>query len=184
VEGVLNLWELYDAHQGPLRRFVLSYVRNPSVADDLVNETFLRALEKKEQLADLKKARAWLFRIAANLCMDHFRSGKKEILGGEIFAEPRPAPDLNLEKQSECNEMSLCVQEKLDLIPEQSKTVLILFDVMGFSHKEIAEILDDREGTVKVRLHRARQQLKQVLEQDCTFERDDRDVLICEPKES
>ena len=76
------------------------------------------------------------------------------------------------------------LQEKMMKLSQQARTVLILFDVMEFSHQEIAEILDIEAGAVKVRLHRARKKFKEILEQECSFEKDERSVLVCEPKES
>ena len=77
--------------------------------------------------------------------------------------------------------MSACVQDKIRLLPESYQTVLVLFDLMEFNHQEIAEILDISIENVKVRLHRARRKLKTILEEECRFELDDRNVLICEP---
>jgi RNA polymerase sigma-70 factor (ECF subfamily) len=54
--------------------------------------------------------------------------------------------------------------------------------VVGFKQKEIAEILDISVSNVKIRLHRARKKFKSILEENCTFEKDDRNVLVCEPK--
>jgi RNA polymerase sigma-70 factor (ECF subfamily) len=70
----------------------------------------------------------------------------------------------------------------MDLLPESQRTVIELFDVLGFAQKEIAEILDITVENVKVRLHRARKNLKVILEKKCAFERDERDVLVCVPK--
>ena len=77
--------------------------------------------------------------------------------------------------------MSACVQDKIRLLPESYQTVLVLFDLMEFSHQEIAEILDTSVENAKVRLHRARKKLKTILEEECRFEVDDRNVLICDP---
>ncbi len=79
--------------------------------------------------------------------------------------------------------MGQCVQNHMNLLPESPRTVLILFEVMDFSHQEIADILGIRVENVKVRLHRARKRLKAILEEKCTFQRDERNVLICEPVE-
>jgi len=58
-----------------------------------------------------------------------------------------------------------------------------LFDVDGFTHKEIAEILDIDVSNVKVRLHRARKKMRIILNENCKFERDDRNVFVCIPNE-
>ena len=67
------------------------------------------------------------------------------------------------------------------MLPESYQTVLVLFDLMDFSHTEVAEIMDISVENVKVRLHRARKKLKAVLEKECRFEIDERSVLVCDP---
>lgn len=62
------------------------------------------------------------------------------------------------------------------------RTVLVLYDAMDFSHKEISGILDIKVDNVKVRLHRARKKMKTILKEKCTFERDERNVLVCDPQ--
>ena len=78
--------------------------------------------------------------------------------------------------------MSICVQNQMLLLPENYRTVIWLFDVLGFSLKEIADILGLSVENVKVRLHRARKQFKSILRQKCSFEKDERNVLVCDPK--
>ena len=84
-------------------------------------------------------------------------------------------------KELEQLQMGACVQEQINLLPEPQRIVLILYDFMGFKHVEIAEILDITKENAKVRLHRARKNLKTILEEKCTFEMDERNVLVCEP---
>ena len=79
--------------------------------------------------------------------------------------------------------MSQCVQDKVNLLPESLRSVLIFADVMEFSHQEIANFLGLSVENVKVRVHRARKKLKKILEEKCTFEVDERNVLVCEPVE-
>jgi hypothetical protein len=68
------------------------------------------------------------------------------------------------------------------LLPENYRTVIWLFDVLGFTLKEIADILELSVENVKIRLHRARKKFKSILNQKCSFEKDERNVLVCEPK--
>jgi RNA polymerase sigma-70 factor (ECF subfamily) len=77
--------------------------------------------------------------------------------------------------------MGSCVRDKVDLLPQNLRTVLILHDFSELTHKEIAEVLDLEVGTVRVTLHRARRRLREILEEDCSFETDERGVLVCEP---
>ena len=77
--------------------------------------------------------------------------------------------------------MSRCVQDQLHLLPEAQRSVILFADVMDFSHQEIANILGLTVENVKVRLHRARKKFKAILEEKCTFEVDERNVLVCDP---
>ena len=79
--------------------------------------------------------------------------------------------------------MSRCVQDQLNLLPESMRSVLIFADVMDFTHQEISDILGLTVENVKVRVHRARKKMKDILKEKCTFEVDERNVLICEPVE-
>ena len=176
---------IYDRFYDPIRGFIRARIRDPWQADDLAQEAFLRARRHLDTLRDPGKIKPWLFRIAYNTCQDHYRSkdnrrGTLVPLDGEIdIAEPRRSETL-FEQQ----EMSDCMQEKILLLPNSYRTVLWLFDVLGFTHQEIADVLDITEGNVKVRLHRARKKMKSILEEHCQFERDDRDVFVCLRKEN
>jgi RNA polymerase sigma-70 factor (ECF subfamily) len=159
------------------------------VADDLIQETFLKIERNLKSLKDPSKISSWIFRIAYNLCQDHFRqlrrSHREERIDQEEMKEFKEAfiqkgPDI--QKELEQRQMGECVQGQINLLPESLRTVIILFDVMDFSHQEIADILSVRVENVKVRLYRARKKLKSILEQKCSFERDERNVLVCEPK--
>jgi RNA polymerase sigma-70 factor (ECF subfamily) len=178
----MDIFEVYDHHYDRVRRFILATVKDDWVADDLVQETFVRAQKNLDSLRDASKLSSWLFGIAYNLCMDHFRrlksSGWSEVLDVNEMEIPEEAL---IQKELEQQQMGKCVQEQMQLLPESLRTVLILFDTMDFSHEAIAEVLGISVENAKVRLHRARKRLRSILEEKCTFEMDERNVLTCEP---
>lgn len=178
----MNFWDIYHNYYERVKKFILALVKDEWVADDLIQETFIKVQKNLGQLKDETKLSSWIFKIAYNLCHDHFRkmnrsskwdqklSENKEILSEPLF-----------QKEFEQHQMGACVQDKIRQLPEKYQTVLVLFDLMEFSHQEIAEILDLSVENVKIRLHRARRKLKTILEDACRFEVDDRNVLICDP---
>jgi RNA polymerase sigma-70 factor (ECF subfamily) len=180
----MEFWDIYDQYYPKIRRFILSLVRDQWVADDILQETFLKAQHNMDQLKDSSRLSPWIFCIAHNLCQDHFRKSKAGPREESLDQE-----DIHLfvggdiEKEMEQREMGECVQNQINLLPESLRTVLILFDVMEFTHQEIAETLGITVQNVKVKLHRARKKLKTILEEKCVFERDERDVLVCMPAE-
>ena len=178
----MDFWDIYYGYYARIKRFIFALAKDEWVADDLVQETFIKVQKNLNQLRDDSKMSSWIFKIAYNLCQDHFRntsqsSKREQVLCGkkEIFSEPL------FQKEFEQYQMGECVQDKIRLLSESYQTVLILFDLMEFSHQEIADILDSSVENVKVRLHRARKQLKTILEKECRFEVDERNVLICDP---
>lgn len=176
-------WDIYEEHYERVRRFIFLMAKDMWVAEDLLQETFVKVQKSLPQLNDKKKTSAWIFRIAFNICQDHFRnSGRKirqenSVQGIEILPYP-----LSSQKLLEQEQMSQCVQEQTKLLPESLRTPLLMFDVMGFSHREIADILDISVENTKVRLHRARNQLKAILKKKCRLEIDERNILVCEPR--
>lgn len=180
----LEFWEIYHQYYQPVRSFIAAMTRDDWAADDLAQETFLSAKQNLSSLREPDKLRPWLYRIARNKCLDHFRrvSASREQTDERAGEGADPKQNL-IQLQLERSEMSSCVQEMIDQLPEAYRTVLILFDLAGMSHQEIAEVLEDKEGTVKVRLHRARKALKEILARECTFEVDERNVLVCVPVE-
>ena len=179
----MDFLEIHDQFYQRIRKFILASVREESVADDLVQDTFIRIQENLDSVKDPSKVSSWIFKIAYNLCQDHFRSRKKSSSHEEIHDGLVNLQDTPLHKKVEQGEMSQCVQDKVNLLPESLRSVLIFADVMEFRHQEIANILGLSVENVKVRVHRARKQFKKILEEKCTFEVDERNVLVCEPVE-
>jgi len=178
----MDFWDIYHNHYERVRKFIFALVKDEWLADDLIQETFIKVQKNLNQLKDETKLSSWIFRIAHNLCQDHFRkrnlSSKREhipIEERQFFTIPV------IQTKFEQHQMGACVQDKIRLLPESYQTVLVLFDLMEFSHQEIAEIVGISVENVKVRLHRARKKLKTILEEECRFEIDERNVLICEP---
>jgi RNA polymerase sigma-70 factor, ECF subfamily len=178
----MDPWTLFDRFQQRIRNFILMTVRDPWVADDLTQDVFVRAMDRLNGLREPQKIESWLFKIAHNLCRDHFRTQGR-----------RPAPSMgpddicseeetDMAKALERHEMSACVQRQADKLPDNYRSVIWLFDQQGFSLQETADILGITVANTKVRLHRARRQLKSILQENCRFNRDERDVLVCTPR--
>ncbi len=177
----MNFLEIHDQFYERVKKFILASVRDESAADDLVQEAFMKIQENLDSVRDPAKVSSWIFRIAHNLCQDHFRARKKSSSHEEIHEGLVNLQETPVQKKMEQGEMSQCVQDQLNLLPESLRGVLILSDVMEFSQQEIADILGLTLENVKVRLHRARKKFKAILEDKCTFEVDERNVLVCEP---
>jgi RNA polymerase sigma-70 factor (ECF subfamily) len=153
----------------------LRLTRNPSDAEDLVQETYLRAYRGFGGFEEGTNLRAWLYRILTNTFINNYRAKKRrpdeseldEVedlylyrkLGGlEAASVGRSAEDELMDWFTDAE-----VKEAVEALPEQFRLAVLLADVEGFSYKEIAEILDVPIGTVMSRLHRGRKALQRRL---------------------
>ena len=177
----MDFSQVYDAHFHQIRTFILKMVGDEWIADDLSQETFIRVRKKLDGLRDFSKLKSWIFRIARNLCLDYFRSRVNKNTDLQISDAMPGDNQSNVQMKLEQNQMSSCVVDKIDLLPETLKEVLVLSEIEELNHQEIADILNINVGNVKVRLHRARRTMKEILQDNCRFERDERNVMICQP---
>jgi RNA polymerase sigma-70 factor (ECF subfamily) len=180
-------------HREAIHRYIRGIVRDAAVAEDLTQETLLRAHQKLATLEDPARLASWLYRIATNICYDRFRKApprdRIRSLDEEAVNDPArgQSSTLNdagprLDKVMEQQEMSACVQRYLADLPNSYRAVILLHDEANMTNPEIAEMLGVSLATVKIRVHRARERLRATLRQACSFSSDDRGVLVCEPK--
>lgn len=174
-----------ERYRPAVARYSRYLIRDAAEADDLVQETFLRAHQQRGTLKDTGALEGWLYQIAAHVSIDRMRqrvrSAARSIAKpAEDLAIPdrRPSP-LTIVQQTE---MSGCVQQYVATLSDPYRAVLLLHDADGLTAAEIAGLLELPLTTVKMRLHRARRRLQAALDEACAFGRDERDVFVCEPK--
>jgi len=160
---------------GQLYAAAMRMTRNPADAEDLVQETMLKAYRAYDTFQEGTNLKAWLYRILTNTYINRYRKAQRrptetdlgEVedlylyrrLGSEDTAEmSRSAEDQLLEGLVESD-----IKEAVEALPEHFRLPVLLADLEGFSYKEIAEILDIPIGTVMSRLHRGRKQLQRAL---------------------
>lgn len=169
-----------------ITRYIRYLFRGEQEAEDLTQETLLRAFQQQANLRDPAAMEGWIYRIATHICLDRLRQRKRTSdhhvdLPAEdlpIIDRVQPSP-FSVIQQSE---MSDCINRYVTELKDGYKAVVLLHDADGLTSEEIATLLHLPLTTVKMRLHRGRQRLKAALNSSCEFSRDDRGVLICEPK--
>ncbi len=181
-----NASVIFSGDYQRILRYIASMVKDTTEAEDLTQETFLRAYRRRDSLRDEGAQIAWLYRIATHVCYDRLRQyARRSPRESETDLDQVDVPEPNapsLQQTVERDEMSGCVQRYLTRLPDAYRAVILLHDMEGLTAAEIAPLLGQSLATVKIRLHRARQKLRIALEAGCAFSHDERSVLTCESK--
>jgi RNA polymerase sigma-70 factor, ECF subfamily len=167
--------ELASPYMSALYAAALRMTRNPSDAEDLVQETYLRAYRGFGGFREGTNLKAWLYRILTNTFINQYRAKKRrpdqvdldDVEDFYIFRRLGGLEAADAERTAETEALESMpddeVKQALESIPEQFRMAVILADIEGFSYKEIADILDVPIGTVMSRIHRGRRQLQKLL---------------------
>lgn len=182
-----NATAMFEGDRNRIYRYILSMVRNTAEAEDLTQDTFLRAYRRRNSLRHKGAQTTWLYRIATNVSLDRLRQYTRRApmesdtdLDQFEIAEPGTP---SLQTVIEQDEMSACIQGYLNDLSDSYRAVIMLHDMHELTSPEMAQLLDDSLSAVKIRLHRARGKLKAALEAGCDFSYDERNVLTCESAE-
>ncbi|HZJ39794.1 MAG TPA: sigma-70 family RNA polymerase sigma factor [Demequina sp.] len=161
VDKASVLRELHDLHAAVIWRYVVHLTRNPSTADDIVQETLLRAWRTPRILdEDPASVRSWLFTVARNLVIDDARSARHR---HEVAVEE--PPDRTVEDRTDGLFDVLLVEEALKALSEDHRAVIVRAYFGGQNTVELAAELNVAEGTVKSRLHYGLRALRLVLQE-------------------
>lgn len=156
-----RLAELFERHHQRIYRFCFRMTGNDAVSQDLVQEVFMRVLKYRESFRDDSRFLPWVYGMARNACIDHFRRNKREpVLADELPEAISPEPPAS-EKIVVGEDIGRLRKALLGLPPEK-REILVLTRFESRKHAEIAEILDCSVGAVKVRVHRAVKQLREI----------------------
>lgn len=170
--------EIYKECYPKVFTFIYNITTDRSLTEDITQEAFLKAYRNIDSFRKDSKITVWLNKIAYNVLLDHKRkkSSQMSSLDDELLSVKLTDMKINLFREVEQKIMSECIRDKVLLIPENYRAPLFL-DVLGYSNKETADILGCTLENAKIRLHRARTKMKEILGSDCSFYFDERNVL-------
>jgi RNA polymerase sigma-70 factor, ECF subfamily len=154
--------ELIERHKHKAYHVAFGFARDREEAKDLSQEAFLKAFAYLKKFDGRSSFYTWFYRIVVNVCLDHKRRSKHRAADefdetSEARMDPshQPAKPLPLDQQVLAGQISQKVDAALQTLPAKQRTAFILKNHDGLSIKEIAEMMETAEGTVKVHLHRA-----------------------------
>jgi len=172
LDGDQNAYAaILEKYKGPISSMIFRMVKNKEETEDLVQEAFIKAFNSLSSFNEQYAFSTWLYKIAVNNCIDHFR--KKRL---RVFSLDKPLESTDGEMRREFPDMSFApdrellsiektnmIQRAIDSLPEKYRLSIILRHNEEKSYEEIAEIMEIPLGTVKARIFRAREMLKKKL---------------------
>lgn len=168
VEAVLDgrpdeFGVLVDRYEDRLYRHLCRMAGREELAAELLQQTFVRSYERLEQCRDPERVGGWMFRIASNLCRDRLRSRD----GSEVGLEEAPPLESGTGSpaaEAERGELRSDLEDALARIGEEKREAFLLKHLEEYTYEEISELLGVGVSAVKMRVHRAREELQDLLE--------------------
>jgi RNA polymerase sigma-70 factor (ECF subfamily) len=159
----------WDALRVGLHHFIRKRVRDEAIAEDLVHDVLLKAYTAKETLQHAGKLRPWLYQIARNAIIDHYRAKKPSVPLPDEFSEETSTDPRTAER-----EMARCLQPLIERLPSDYRIAISLAEIDGLTQAEVASRLGLSLSGAKSRVQRARRLLAEALQDCCRLELDRR----------
>ncbi len=181
VEGVkkgnIDAFEdIVKKYENKVYGIVFHMMKNQNEVEDLAQEVFLKVYKNLDRFKGDSSLYTWIYKITVNLCLDELKKRKNIIYldekisveDGEIDKE-LPSNERSQEELYEDKELKENLHRCINKLPDKQKMMIVLRDIKGFSYDEIAEITNNKIGTVKSQINRARLKLKELLDKEGTF---------------
>ncbi|MDH5561158.1 MAG: RNA polymerase sigma factor [Deltaproteobacteria bacterium] len=186
--------DIYDQYYLKIQNYLNRLVGDQE-AEEVTQIVFVKISQKLDSFKEKSKLSTWLYRIATNAGLDKLRSSSyKYSSTGPIAPFPIHTAETehaifentnnkhSLDSKLIKSEMNECIREFVDKLPSDYRAIIVLSEFEGFTNKEIADILQISIATAKIRLHRARTELKKSLENGCDFYFDEHNEFACDRK--
>lgn len=159
-----KVWQEYHSR---LLAFIKSRVSDDATAEDILQNVFLKMHARLDSLKDAAKVQSWLYQIARNAIIDHYRARKPAVELPESLANPEPDPSEKITR-----ELSGCLQPMIQMLPVIYREAVILSELKGLKQRDIARLQGTSLSGAKSRVQRGRALLKQMLTDCCRLEFD------------
>ncbi|MDR9415349.1 MAG: RNA polymerase sigma factor [Gracilimonas sp.] len=154
---------LFERYNRPLFRFFYRMCKDNQVSEDLVQSVFERILRYRESYSGSGKFSTWLFSVARNAHIDHYRKEQRNVDSIEIDEERLEVESEDPVTVHNKESKKHLLERALDRLDEDKREIVILSRYEGLKYKEIAEILDSTEGAIKVKMFRAMKELRDLV---------------------
>ncbi len=170
-------------HSDALYNYLKRLTGNGEDAEDVLQEVLIKIAERFSDLREPAKIKTWAFRIATTTAIDSFRkNGKSEHPAFDESLLDRAIAEDDIEDGVVVDEMNECIRNEISRMPSHYRTALVLFFYEHMTISEIAGICDISESSVKIRLHRGKNLLGNMLNEGCNFYYDRNSNMRCSSK--
>ncbi|BBN60668.1 RNA polymerase sigma factor [Hydrogenovibrio marinus] len=157
-----KLHAVLESHYANLYRIAFAWCQDGSLAQDLVQDTMLKSLQKAETITSFENIDRWLCKVMHNLFYDNCRHNSRwQQVNVDDFSEELQSESIEalyIKKQTIQN-----IHDAIGCLPVDQREIIILVDLQGYSYQEVAEVMEIPVGTVMSRLSRARDKLKKLV---------------------
>ncbi len=164
---------IWKEYHDKLYGFILSRVNDPSVADDILQDVFMRILSRIDTLQDCDKLQGWIYQITRNAIIDHYRGQKKTTL----LPSTLTTPDDELSNRAR-EDIDACLMPMIRSLPDPYREAVILSEIEGKTQREVAQKQGISLSGAKSRVQRGRVMIKDMMFGCCNFEFDKRGNVI------
>lgn len=168
--------EIVKLYQQKVCSTIFYMVKNENIVEDLAQEVFIKVYKNINKFNEESSLYTWIYRITMNVCIDEIKKEKKITYINPYIETEDGTVEVQLEDESQ--QVEEILEKKLEkeslikaikALPPEQRSLIVLRDIRQFKYMEIAEMLNLNLGTVKSKINRARQFLKELLEKDGTF---------------
>ena len=176
-KGNIDAFEdIVKKYENKVYGIVFHMMKNQNEVEDLAQEVFLKVYKNLDKFKGDSSLYTWIYKITVNLCLDELKKRKNIIyLDEKISVEDGeidkvlPSNERSQEELYEDKELKENLHRCINKLPDKQKMMIVLRDIKGFSYDEIAKITNNKIGTVKSQINRARLKLKELLDKEGTF---------------
>jgi len=157
-------FELYQLYKDRVFNIAYRMANSQQDAEDITQMAFMRVFKKIDSFRGDSALSSWVYRLTVNVCINHFRKEKKKraLVVNELSEQGTNLKMLKTNEQAP--KMKPFLEKAIRALPAGYRMIFVLYDIEGYKHEEIAEIMNISEGTSKSQLHKARRELRQFLE--------------------
>ena len=167
--------QVWTQYSKDLKRFIISKVKNTTIADDILQDTFIKIHTKLHTLKDIKKLKSWCFTVARNSILDYWKSTNQTFEIANFEAETKILENEHTEQD--------CLKGILKNLPKKYRDPLFLSDIKGLKQQEVAHQLKQSLSTTKSQIQRARKLIAQGFMDCCGFVMNKEGNLVGEIKD-